>query len=180
MLTPWKDSYDQPRQHNKKQRHYLPTNVCLVKAMVFTVVMYECESWTIKKAECRRIDAFELWCWKTLESPLEYKEIQPVHPKGHQCWIFIGKTHAESEFQSFVHLMQRTDSLEITLMLGKIEGRVEGDDRGWDEWMAYLTSWTWLWMKLVMDSKAWHEAVHGVAKSLTRLTDRTELSEKYT
>ena len=85
MLTPWKDSYDQPRQHNKKQRHYLPTNVCLVKAIVFTVVMYECESWTIKKAECRRIDAFELWCWKTLESPLEYKEIQPVHPKGHQC-----------------------------------------------------------------------------------------------
>ena len=75
----------------------LPTKIHLVKAMVFPVVMYGCESWTIKKAECRRIDAFELWCWKTLESPLECKEIQPVHPKGNQSWIFIGRTDAEAE-----------------------------------------------------------------------------------
>ena len=65
--------------------------------MVFPVVMYGCECWTVKKAEHRRIDAFELWCWKTLESPLEYKEIQPVHPKGDQSWVFIGRTDVEAE-----------------------------------------------------------------------------------
>ena len=76
----------------------LSTKVRLVKAMVFPVVMYGCESWTIKKAECRRIDAFELWCWRTtLESPLDCKEIQLVHPKEHQSWVFIGKTDFEAE-----------------------------------------------------------------------------------
>ena len=75
----------------------LPTKVRLVKAMVFPVVMYRCESWTIKKAEHRRIDAFELWLEKTLESPLHCKEIQPVHPKGDQSWVFIGRTDAEAE-----------------------------------------------------------------------------------
>ena len=75
----------------------LPTKVCLVKAMVFPVVMYGCESWTGKKAECRRIDAFELWCWRRLLSPLDYKEIQRVHPKGDQSWLFIGRTDVEAE-----------------------------------------------------------------------------------
>ena len=75
----------------------LPTKVHLVKAMFFPVVMYGCESWTVKKAECRRIDAFELWCWRRLESPLNCKEIQPVHPKGDQSWVFIGRTDAEVE-----------------------------------------------------------------------------------
>ena len=75
----------------------LSKTVHLVKAMVFPVVMYGCESWTIKKAEHRRIDAFELWCWRTLESPLDCKEIQPVHPKGDQFWVFIGRTDAEAE-----------------------------------------------------------------------------------
>ena len=75
----------------------LPTKVRLVKAMVFPVVMYGCESWTVKKAERRRIDAFELRCWKILESPLDCKEIQPVHPKGDQSWVFIGKTDAKAE-----------------------------------------------------------------------------------
>ena len=85
MLTPWKESYDQPGQHIKNRQITLSTKVHLVKAMVFPVVMYGCESWTIKKAECRRIGAFELWLLeKTLESPLECKEIQPVHPKGDQ------------------------------------------------------------------------------------------------
>ena len=74
-----------------------PTKVPLVKAMVFPVITYGCESWTINKAEHRRIDAFELWCWRRLESPLDCKEIQPVHPKGNQFWIFIGKTDAEAE-----------------------------------------------------------------------------------
>ena len=75
----------------------LPTKVRLVKAMVFPVVMYGCESWTVKKAECRRNDAFELWCWRRLESSLDCKEIQPVHSKGNQSWVFIGRTDAEAE-----------------------------------------------------------------------------------
>ena len=76
----------------------LPTKVCLVKAMVFPVVMCGCESWTVKKAECRKIDAFELWCWRRLlRVPLDCKEIQPVHPKGDQPWVFIGRTDAEAE-----------------------------------------------------------------------------------
>ena len=75
----------------------LLTKVCLVKAMVFPVVMYGCESWTIKKAEHQRIDVFELWCWRRLESPLNFKEIQPVHPKGDQSWVFIVRTDAEAE-----------------------------------------------------------------------------------
>ena len=78
----------------------LPTKFCLVKAMVFPVVMYGCESWIVKKAECRRIDAFELWCWRRLlglKSPSDCKEIQPVHSKGDQSWVFIGKTDAKAE-----------------------------------------------------------------------------------
>ena len=75
----------------------LPTKVRLVKAMVSPVVMYGCESWTVKKAERQKIDAFELWCWRTLESPLDCEEIQPVHPKGDQSWVFIGRTDAEAE-----------------------------------------------------------------------------------
>ena len=75
----------------------LSTKICLVKAMVFPVVMYGGETWTIKKAEHQRIDAFELWCWKKLESPLDCKEIQPVHPKGDQSWVFIGRADAEAE-----------------------------------------------------------------------------------
>ena len=75
----------------------LPTKVHLVKSVVFPVVIYGCESWTMKKAEHRRIDAFELWCWRNLESPLGCKEIQPVHPKGNQSWVFTGRTDAEAE-----------------------------------------------------------------------------------
>ena len=76
----------------------MPTKVCLLKALVFPVVMYGCESWTVKKAERQKIDAFELWCWrKTLESPLDCKEIKPFHPKGDQSWIFIGRTDVEAE-----------------------------------------------------------------------------------
>ena len=86
---------DQPRQHIKKQRCYF-ANKGLVKAMVFPGVMYGCESWTIKKAECQGIDAFELWCWRRLESPLDFKEIQPVHPKGDQSWVFTGRTDVEA------------------------------------------------------------------------------------
>ena len=81
----------------KSRNITLPTKVRLVKAMVFPVVMYGCESWTVNKAEHQRIDAFELWCWRTLESPLDCKEIQPVHSEGNQSWVFIGRTDAEVE-----------------------------------------------------------------------------------
>ena len=81
----------------KSRNITLLTKVCLVKAMVFPVVMYGCESWSLKKAECRRIDAFELWCWRRLLSPFNCKEIQPVHPKGDQSWMFIGRTDVEVE-----------------------------------------------------------------------------------
>ena len=102
----------------------LPTKVHLVKAMFFPVVMYGCESWMVKKAEHKRIDAFELWCWrKTLESPLDCKEIQPVHSKGDQSWVFIGRTDVEAETPILWPPHAKSCSLEKTLMLGRIRGR---------------------------------------------------------
>ena len=154
----------------------LPIKVRLVKAMVFPVVMYECESWTIKKAECWRTDAFELWCWRRLLSPFDSKEIQPVHPKRNQSWIFIRRTDAELKLQYFGHLMRRTDSLEKTLMLGKIEGGRRRGNKGWDGWMASPTQWTWV---LVSSGSWWwtgRPGVHGVAKSRIQLSDWTELN----
>ena len=98
--------------------------------MAFPVVMYGCESWTIKKAEFRRIDAFELWCWRRLESPLDCREIQPVHLIGDQSWVFLLRTDVEAETPIFGHLMRKADSFEKTLMLGKIEGiRGRGQQR---------------------------------------------------
>ena len=96
--APWKKSYDQLSVLKSKDVT-LPTKVHIVKAMVFLVVKYGCESWTIKKTECQRIDAFELWCWRRLlRVPwLDCKEIQPAHPKGDQSWVFIGRTDAEAE-----------------------------------------------------------------------------------
>ena len=124
MLTPWKKSYDQPRQHIKKQRHSLSTKVHIVKAMVFPVVMYGCESWTIKKAECQRINAFELWCWRRLlrvpwtagrSNQSILKEISPG--------CSLEGLMLKLKLYYFDHLMRRTDSPEKTLMLVKIEGR---------------------------------------------------------
>ena len=126
----------------------LPTNVHLVKAMVFPVVMYGCESWTIKKAECRRIDAFELWCWRRLLRVLWtvrrsnqsiLKEINPEY--------LLEGLMLKLKLQYFGHLMWRAHSLEKILMVGNIEGRKKGGNRGWDGWMASPTQWTWIWVK---------------------------------
>ena len=122
----------------------LSTKVHLVKAMVFPVVTYGCESWTMKKAECRRIDAFKLWCWeKTLESPLDCKEIQPVHPKGDQSWVFIGRTNAEAE----TPVLLATSCEELTHWKRPwcwegLRAGGEGYNRGWDGWMASPTQRT--------------------------------------
>ena len=123
-LAPWKKSYNQPRQHIKKQRHTLPTKICLVKAMVFPVVMYGCDSWSIKKAKCLRIDAFELWCWRRcLRVPWTAKRSNQSILKEISPEYSLEGLMLKLKLQSFGHLMQRTDLLEKTLMLGKIEDR---------------------------------------------------------
>ena len=119
---------------------------CLVISMVFPVVMYGCESWTIKKAEHWRIDAFELWCWiRPLRVPWTARRsnqsiLKEINPEYSLKGLML-----KLKLQYFGQLMQRTDSLEKTLMLGKIEGRRRWDNRGWDGWMASQTQWTWVW-----------------------------------
>ena len=123
-LTPWKESYDQPRQHIKKQRHYFANKVHLVKAMVFPVVMYVCESWTIKKAECQKIDAFELWCWRRLlRGPWTAKRSNQSILKEIRSGCSLDELMLKLKLQYFGHLMRRGDSLKKTLMLGGIGGR---------------------------------------------------------
>ena len=129
----------------------LPTKLCLVKALVFPVVMYECESWTIKKAECPRIDAFELWCWRRLLRVLwtAVRSNQSIQKEISREYSLKGLM-LKLKLQYFGHLTWRTDSLEKTLMLGKIEGRRRGQRRIiW--WMASPTWWTWVWAS----SRSW-------------------------
>ena len=110
----------------------LSTNVHLVKAMVFLVVMYGCESWAIKKAECRGLDAFELWCLRRLESPLDCKEIQPVHPKGDQSWVFIGRTDAKTETPILWPLRAKSLLIDAGRDWGQEEkGITEDEMAGW-------------------------------------------------
>ena len=174
MLSPWKKSYDKSRQCIKKQRHHstLLTNVCIVKAMVFQVVTYGCESWTTKKVEPQRIDAFELWCWRPLlRVPWTVRRsnqsiLKEINPEYSLEGLML-------KLQYFDHLMGRADTLEKTLMLGKTKGsrrrgrqRMRWLDVSPTRWNEFEQLWG-----LVMDRETWCAAVHGVAESRTQLGD---------
>ena len=181
MLTSWKESYDQPRQHIKKQRHCFANNGLSSQGYGFSsshVWMWELdceESWALKN-----------WCFwtvvleKILESPLDCKEIQPVHAKGNQSWVSLEGLMLKLKLQYFGHLMQRADSFEKTLMLGKIVGRMR---RGWQRirWLDGITDSIDMslgkLLELVMDRQAWRAAVYVVAKSRTQ-QQLTELNPR--
>ena len=179
MLAPWKESYDQPRQLIKKQRHYFANKGLSSQRYGFSsshVWMWELdhkEGWAPKNW------CFELWCRRTLVSPLDCKEIKPVNPKGNQSWIFIGRSDAEGE----APILWPPDVKNWLIWKDpdageRLKAGGEGDNRGWDGWMASLTHWTWVWAS----SGSWWWTRKpgmlqsmGVTKSWTWLNDWTKL-----
>ena len=171
MFAPLKESYDKPRHCIKKQRQHFADKVCIVKAMIFPVVRYECENWTIKKAEHQRIDAFELWFWRRLlrapwtERRSNQSILKEINPEYSLEGLML-----KLKLQYFDHLIQRADSSEKTLMLGKIEGRRR---RGWQRirWLDSITDSMDMDLsklqEIVKDRGAWGAAVYVVEKSQT-------------
>ena len=160
MLTPWKESYDQPKQHIKKQRHYFADKDPYSQSYGFS--SSHVWMWELKHKESWGLNNWCFWTMvlgKTFESPLDCKEIKPVNPKGSQSWIFIGRTNANVEAPILWHLNRRTDSLEKTLMLGKIEGRRR---RVW----AGSGSWWWTEKPGVLQSMGLHRVRHDWATDL--------------
>ena len=136
-----------PTQHIKKQRHYLPTKVCLVKAMVFQVVMYECENWTTKKAEHQRIDAFELWCWRRLlRVPWTTRRSNQSILKEISVECSLEGLVLKLRLQSLATWCRELIHLKRPWWWERLKAGGEGDDWGWDGWMASLTQWTWVWV----------------------------------
>ena len=182
-LAPWKESYDKPRQHIKSRDITLSTKFHLVKAMVFPVVIYGCESWTIKKAECRRTDAFELWCWRRLlrvpwtarRSNLSIlKEISP------EC--SLEGLMLKLKLQYLATKCEELTHWKRPWWWERLKAEGEGDDRGWDGWIASLTRWTWVW---VSSRSWWWTGKPGMAQSMGStesqmwLTDWPELNWRW-
>ena len=177
MLASWKKSYDKPGQFIKKQRQALPKKIHYSQSYDFSIVMYGYESWIIKKAEHQIINAFELWCWRRLESPLDCN-LKSVNPKGNQSWILIGRTDAEAKAPILWPPDAKSQLIGKDPDAGKIEGRRR---RGWQRIRQLYgitnsggMSLSKLW-ELVMNRKALRAAVHRVTKSWTQLNNRNEL-----
>jgi len=175
MLTSWKKSYDNPPSILKSKDITLFTEKGhIVKAMVFPVVIYRCESWTIKKSECHKIDAFKLWCWGRLESPVDSKEIKPFNPKGNKFWIFIGRSDVETEAPVLWPFDVKSPFIGKDPDTGKIDGkRRRGCKRV--RWLVSITDLMDMSLsklqEMVKNSEASRGAVHGVAKNQTWPSD---------
>ena len=163
-LTPWKKNYDQPRQHIKIRDITLPTKVRLVKTMVFPIVIYGCESWTIKKAEHQRSDAFEVWCWRRL--------LSVPWTAGRSIQSILQEISSESSLEGLMQKLKlqylATWCEELThwkrpRCWERLKVGGEGDDRGWDGWMASLTQWTWVWAS---SESWWRTGKPGVVQSM--------------